>query len=274
MNQNNPLMKFFRQPKIYINLPSRGLYYEQGVLSGNYEQVPIFAMTGMDEIISKTPDALFSGEATARIIESCCPVIKNAKLVPSIDLDTLMVSIRIATFGNKMNFTQTCKNCGTENDYESDLGSIIDHFQNLKYVNSISINDTLTVKIRPLQYEEMNHFSIENFKLQRMLYQTTELADTEKQKVIDKIYQDLSDLQLQLFLTSIESIQTPDAQVTQKEFIEEYLRNCEREIYNQIKNKLEENKEIWSMPKQHVKCASCGTEDHIQIVLDQSNFFA
>lgn len=274
MNPGNPLVKFFRQPKIFINLPSRGLYYEQGALAGNYEQVPIFAMTGMDEIISKTPDALFSGEATARIIESCCPTIKNARLMPSIDLDTLMVAIRIATFGPKMTFSQTCKNCQTENEYESDLTTIIDHFQALKFVNTIEVGNELIIKIRPLQYEEMNHFAIENFKLQRMLYQTTELSDTERQKTIDKIYQDLSDLQLQLFLTSIESIQVPETMVTQKPFIEEYLRNCDREIYNQIKIKLEHNKEIWSIPRQNIKCSNCGTEDKLQITLDQSNFFA
>lgn len=272
MNQNNPLLKFFRQPKIYINLPSRGLYYEQGGLSGSYEQVPIFAMTGMDEIISKTPDALFSGEATAKVIESCCPTIKSARAMPSIDLDTILVAIRIATFGSKMSFDQNCKNCSTENTYEVELSTIIDHFQQLKYNNTVEISN-LTIKVRPLQYEEMNYFAIENFKLQKMLYQTSELTDTDKQKTIDKIYQDLSDLQLQLFLTSIENIQTPDNVVTEKTFIEEFLRNCEREFYNQIKIKLEENKDLWAIPKQSVKCSNCGTEDQLQIVLDQSNFF-
>jgi hypothetical protein len=273
MNQSNPLLKYFRQPKIYINLPSRGLYYENNSLQGNYEQVPIFAMTGMDEIISKTPDALFSGEATAKVIESCCPVIKNAKLMPSIDLDALLIAIRIATFGPTMNFTQVCKNCSTENDYEVELNVIIDYFQNLKFVNTINIDENLIIKVRPLLYEEMNYFAIENFKLQKMLYQTRDLEDAERQKTIDKIYLDLSDLQLQLFLTVISSIQIPDMVVSEKDFIEEYLRNCERDQYNLIKSKLEENKETWAIPKQKIQCSNCKTEDEMQVVLDQSNFF-
>jgi hypothetical protein len=273
MNQNNPLSKFFRQPKIYITLPSRGLYYEPGVLGGSYENVPIFAMTGMDEIISKTPDALFTGEATSKVIESCCPTIKNAKLMPSIDLDTLLVSIRIATFGNNITVSHTCKNCGTENDYDVDLSGVIDYFKDLKYVNTIQVADNLSIKIRPLQYEEMNYFAIENFKLQKMLYQTSELKDEERQRTIDKIYQDLSTLQLQLFLTTIETIQA-EVVVSEKEFIEDFLRNCDRSIYGLIKQKLEENKETWAMPKQDVKCGNCNTEDKIQLTLDQSNFFA
>jgi hypothetical protein len=273
MNQNNPLSKFFRQPKIYLTLPSRGLYYETGALAGSYEKMPIYAMTGMDEIISKTPDALFTGEATAKVIESCCPNIKNARHMPSIDLDTVLVAVRIATFGNNMTVTHTCTNCSTDNDYDLDLNLIIDHFMNLKYVNTIMINNELSIKIRPLQYEEMNYFAIENFKLQKMLYQTTELKDEEKQKTIDKIYQDLSNLQLQLFLTSIDIVQS-DIQVTDKNFIEDFLRNCDREIYNLIKEKLEKNKESWAMPKNNVKCTNCGSQNQLQITLDQSNFFA
>jgi hypothetical protein len=273
MNQNNPLSKFFRQPKIYLTLPSRGLYYETGALAGSYEKMPIYAMTGMDEIISKTPDALFTGEATAKVIESCCPNIKNARHMPSIDLDTVLVAVRIATFGNNMTVTHTCTNCSTDNDYDLDLNLIIDHFMNLKYVNTIVINNELSIKIRPLQYEEMNYFAIENFKLQKMLYQTTELKDEEKQKTIDKIYQDLSNLQLQLFLTSIDIVQS-DIQVTDKNFIEDFLRNCDREIYNLIKEKLEKNKESWAMPKNNVICTNCGSQNQLQITLDQSNFFA
>jgi len=109
MSQPNPLQKFFRQPKVYVSLPSKGLYYEPGSLIGDYNNVPVFAMSGMDEIIMKTPDALFTGEATAKVIESCCPYIKNAKTMPSIDIDALLIAIRIATFGEKMTVTQTCQ---------------------------------------------------------------------------------------------------------------------------------------------------------------------
>ena len=29
----NPLNKYFRQPKLYIQIPSRGKYYQQGAIS-------------------------------------------------------------------------------------------------------------------------------------------------------------------------------------------------------------------------------------------------
>lgn len=273
MSQSNPLQKFFRQPKVFISLPSKGLYYEPGVLVGDYTNVPIFAMSGMDEIIMKTPDALFTGESTAKVIESCCPYIKNAKLMPGIDIDAILIAIRIATFGNIMSVTQNCTKCEADNDYDIELSDLLDYFNNLKFINTVNISEELTIRVRPLQYEEMNHFSIENFKLQKTLYNSADLADAEKQKQIDQIYKDLSELQLQLFLTAIEAVQISGQSVTEKSFIEEWLRNTDRESYKLIKTKLEENKEVWNIPSQPVKCSNCGHESTITVTLDQSSFF-
>lgn len=273
MSQPNPLQKFFRQPKVYIPLPSKGLYYEPGALIGDYNNVPVFAMSGMDEIIMKTPDALFTGEATAKVIESCCPYIKNAKTMPSIDIDALLIAIRIATFGDKMSVSQKCQHCGEENDYEIELSKLLDYFNSLKFVNAITVSEGLTIRIRPLQYEEMSYFSIENFKLQKTLFQTADLTDDNRQQQVDQIYKNLSELQLQLFLTAIESVQIEGIIVTEKAHIEEWLRNTERETYKLIKNKLEENKEAWGIPTQPVLCSSCNSENSITISLDQANFF-
>lgn len=95
MSQTNPLQKYYRQPKLFLSLPSKGLYYEQGNLKGDYTNMPIFGMTGMDEIIFKTPDALFNGEASSKVIESCCPYISDARTMPSIDVDAVLVAIQI-----------------------------------------------------------------------------------------------------------------------------------------------------------------------------------
>jgi hypothetical protein len=269
----NPLQKYFRQPKIYISLPSKGLFYEPGSLAGDYNNIPVYAMSGMDEIIMKTPDALFTGEATAKVIESCCPFIKNANSIPSIDIDALMIAIRIATFGAKMAVGHACRNCEADNEYEIELSALLDYFGNLKFNSNIKVSDDITLRVRPLQYNEMNYFSVENFKMQKTLYQASELTDEERQKTIDQIYKDLSEMQLQLFLTSIETVQLPDMQVTDKAFIEEWLRNADRDVYAIVKEKLEENKAQWDIPKQHITCPECNHEDDITVTMDQSSFF-
>ena len=274
MSQPNPLQKYFRQPKLFISLPSKGLYYAPGAFQGDYNSVPIFAMTGMDEILMRTPDALFNGEATMKVIESCCPFVKKAKYIPSIDVDMFLLAIKMATFGEKLSTTHVCQNCGTENDYEFDLKVFVDYFNQLKFVNNVEINSEISIKIKPLTYEQVSYFNLENFKLQKTLAQVDTLEEEEKRiETIDSVFNDLSELQLTLFLASIESIQAEGQTVTDQEFIVEYLKNVDREIYNKIKQKLEKNKEAWNLPKQDTQCANCGTVNKIDIVLDQSNFF-
>jgi len=50
----NPLQQFFRQPKIYVGLPSKGIFNKPNTVSGDINRMPIYGMTGMDEIILKT----------------------------------------------------------------------------------------------------------------------------------------------------------------------------------------------------------------------------
>jgi hypothetical protein len=273
MNQNNPLQKYFRQPKIYIKLPSKGLYYDTGVLVGDYNNAPVFAMTGMDEIIYKTPDALYSGEATIKVIESCCPYIKDAKHVPSLDIESLIIAIRIATFGENISIDQNCPHCGAENTYEVPLTTLLDYYQTLNFENTLVINDELIIKIRPLKYFEMNHYAVENFKLQKTVSQMDDVSVDDQQKYLNDLYSDLADLQLDLFLTSIECVKIGSETVTDKQLIGQWLENSDRELFQQIKTLFERNRNIWSIPPQKVKCSSCNSDNELTMVLDQSNFF-
>ena len=274
MSNSNPLQQYFRQPKIFISLPSKGLHYGPGSFQGDYNSVPIMAMTGMDEILMKTPDALFNGEATFKVIESCCPFIKNAKLIPNIDVDSLLIAIRTATFGKMITISKTCENCGHENDYEFDLENIINYYANLKFINEIKINDELLINVRPLTYEQQTYFGVENFKLQKTVSQAYNIEnEDEKIRVVDQVFSDLAELQLTFYLASIESVRANNIIVTDQKFILDWLKNMDRDIYNNIKDKLEENKNKWQYPEQPVKCGNCSTDNTIKPTLDQSNFF-
>jgi hypothetical protein len=271
---NNPLQQYFRQPKVYISLPSKGLFYEPGSLAGDYNNVPIFGMSGVDELLLKTPDALFNGDATVKVIESCCPFIKNASNIPSLDIDALLIGIKIATYGDLLTVSNTCKACGTENEYEISLGKMLEYFGTLTFNSQIKLDDNLTVSIRPLTYSEITYFSVEHFKLQKVLIQVPSLPEDERQSTLDNVYAQLSELQLQLYLQNIESIKLPNgAVVSEKQFIEEWLRNTERSIYKKIKDVLEDNRTKWNMPAHDATCANCGTSEKLSLVLDSSNFF-
>ena len=59
MNPNNPLKQYFRQPAIYIRLPSQGKNYPEGSLNmPPTGELAVYPMTAIDEITYRTPDAL------------------------------------------------------------------------------------------------------------------------------------------------------------------------------------------------------------------------
>lgn len=269
----NPLQQFFRQPKIYISLPSLGVYNAQGAFDGDVSHLPVYGMTGMDEILVKTPDALLSGESTVKVIASCIPAIKDPWQLSTIDLDSVLTSIRIATHGNQLGIENICPQCTTANEYEFDLATFIDHYANCKFENKVILGD-LTVKLRPLTYKQSTDFSLRNFQLQQVLKQVQEIEDDEeKRKKIAEIYEGLAELQNDIFIAGIESVSTGSETVTERGFIKEWIENCDSSLLDDIRSQISHNQNKWRSPTQKVKCDNCGHEQVLNITLDQADFF-
>ncbi len=270
----NPLQQFFRQPKIYINLPSKGIYSREGSVDGNVENLPVFGMTGMDEILIKTPDALYSGESTVKVIESCVPSFKDAWELSNLDLDLVLAAIRIATYGNLMEIGHRCPSCGTENDYDLDLNRLIDHYTNCQFDNKVVLKD-LVVRLHPLNYRQITNFSIKNAQIQQRIQYNESIEDAEeKKKATTELFKEIGLLQNEIISENIESVELPTGVVTEREYMREWTQNCDRAIFEAIKDQLNRNKEAWGTPGHQVKCENCGHEATVKVEMDQSSFFA
>ena len=89
----NPLKQFFRQPSIYLRLPSLGQYWDQSAIDmPPNKELPVYPMTAIDEITYRTPDALFNGQAVINVIQSCIPAIRDAWSTPGSDLNSILVA--------------------------------------------------------------------------------------------------------------------------------------------------------------------------------------
>lgn len=269
----NPLQQYFRQPKIFISLPSLGVYNKPGAVDGDIGHIPVFGMTGMDEILVKTPDALLSGDSTVKVIASCIPAIKDPWELSTIDLDSVLTAIRVATYGNNLALSNTCPVCGTEHDYDFDLATFIEYYASCKFENKIILGD-LTIKLRPLSYKQSSEFGVKNFQLQQTLKQVNALEDEdEKRKQLGAIFEHLAALQNDIFIAGIESIDTAAAVVTEHGFIKEWVENCDSEQLGKVRSQIEANQRTWRSPEQKIKCDNCEHEQVLTITLDQSDFF-
>lgn len=269
----NPLQQYFRQPKVFISLPSLGIYSKPGTVDGDVTNLPVFGMTGMDEIIIRTPDALMSGESSVRVIQSCIPNVKNAWELSVLDTDIMFAAIRIATYGNILSVSHTCPKCSTENDYDLDLMRVVDHYRTCKYDNKV-VFGPLVIKLQPLTYKQRTDSNIKNFELQQKLVQAEKIENKEEQqKVINELWNEFAESQKSLYALMVESVETPETTVTERGHISDWLNNCDKEIIDAIKAQLAVHQKAWELPAYHVKCENCGNETDLSTELDYSNFF-
>ena len=273
---NNPLKKYFRQPKVYVKLPSKGIFNQPGTLNGDPDNISVYGMTGTDEILVKTPDALLNGESTTKVLESCCPTIKDAWDLCLLDLDLLLVAIRIATEGNTMSVSHTCSACKEINDYDIDLGAFVQHFGNCEYSNKVPLQD-ITITLHPLNYRQWTEFQTKNFQIQRRLAQTMTMTEPEQEeeqkKLLAGLFEKVTVIQNDLLMQQVESVESPDGVTNQRQFIQEWLNNCDKSVFDAIKAKVEENRKRWELPAVQVVCDSCKADNSVFVNMDQSSFF-
>jgi hypothetical protein len=274
--KNNPLSGFYRQPKIYIKLPSSGRFYPEGSLdlssTGDY---PVFAMTAKDELMFKTPDALLSGQSTVEVIKSCIPAILDPWRMPSIDLDVCLIAIRIATYGDNMELTSECPNCKSQNEYDINLSNWLEKFVNFQYRELIN-HEELKLYVRPYTYQEVTKNTIKTFEQQRIfsIVNDENISDEEKIDKFSKSFVKLTELTVDIVAGCISKIETPTGSTDDHEFIMEFINNCPRDIFDKISQHISDIKETIELKPQDVVCTHCNTEYILPITMDQSNFFA
>jgi hypothetical protein len=273
---SNPLSKFFRQPAIYIRLPSQGQHWLPGSIDYPVNgEIPVLPMTAIDEIGYRTPDALFNGEAVVGVIKSCVPNIKQAWSVPAPDVDVLLIAIRIASYGHEMDIGSACPACGEEHDFGLDLRGIIDGLKSSDYTTPLTQGD-LTFHFRPLNYREMVNNSLQQFEQQKtlqMVNESTELAEKDKIEKMNAMMKTLVEVTVKAISQSITEIRTPAAIVTEQAHIEEFIVNCDRSVFNSIRDfviKLRESSEIQPL---NITCPACTHQYRQVFTLDMSNFF-
>ena len=280
MNQNqpkkNPLSSFYRQPKIYVRLPSKGKFYEPGSLdlseNGEY---PVYAMTAKDELLFKTPDALLNGTSTVELIKSCIPAILNPWVMPNIDLDFALIAIRIATYGDKMDVGTNCPHCDAENSYDMDLTAWLDIFNNFIYNTDIAV-DPLTVHVRPYTYKEVTKTALKSMEQQRIFQVINDdtISDEVKLEKFGASFLKLTELTVDVIADCITAIDTPDGSVSDKDMIKEFIANCSKDIFQKIQDHVVQMKELIEFKAQDVTCGECSKPFSLPVTMDQSNFFA
>ena len=237
-NTVNPLMQYMRQPKIYIKLPSNGNYWKpEAITVSTTGLYPVYSMTAKDELAFKTPDALLNGQAIVDVVQSCMTNIKDAWEMPSLDLDAILIAIRIATYGEQMEISHTAPNTKEEVENVVNLSIILDSiYENSAWVEQVVINDDISCFIKPLTYRYISSTGLKTFETQKLMQSVHDsaLSDEEKLEHLNKGFNDISQLSIDMVAESVCAIQTPSVLVEDAGFIKEFITGADKEVVSKI----------------------------------------
>lgn len=272
----NPLAMYFRQPKLYITLPSHGRFYpEDSIDVSEIGEYAVYAMTAKDELMFKTPDALMNGQSTVEVIKSCVPSIKNPWFMPSIDIDAVLIAIRIATYGDEMEFTSSCPACNHFNDLIFKLTNYLDVASSFEYNDLIDL-DPLKIYIKPYSYKEISKHAIRTLEQQKIIsiVNNDSLSDEDKIEQFGESFVKLTELTISVVAGCVYKIETPNGVVEDRQQIAEFIENSDKETFNAINDRIADLKEKITMKSQEITCQECSHQFKVDITMDQSNFFA
>jgi len=273
----NPLAKYFRQPALYIKLPSNGQYWMPGSLNLPVTgEVPIYPMTARDEITIRTPDALMNGAGVVEVLQSCCPSISNAWHMPSIDVDTVLIAIRVASYGYEMPVDTKCPYCNEDNAHSVDLRVVLSGAKCPDYNKRVEINN-LKIKVKPMEFFSVNKNNSVNFEEQRLLanLRDSTLPDNERVEKVRESMNKLVNISIETVAVCVDSIETEDGTVvSNQDYIREFFQNSNGDILKAVQKRLEEISAEAELPSQSVSCGSCKKEYQVPLEFNYANFFA
>ena len=241
VENSNPLNKYFRQPALYVSLPSGTNYPPHVVAQSQTGELGVMPMTAKDEIRFKTPDALMNGQGVVDVIQSCCPEIKDAWQIKSYDLDTILIAIRIATYGETMDLTFTVPGVNESATHSVNLPALLDQIKSTEVKSQVVLNDGLKISIRPLTYKDMTSTSLQTFQQQKMYaaVQDSQMSDEEKNNRFNDAFKKLTELNAGILLKNIQTITLPDGtEVSDPAQIKEFVDRANAKLIKDIETQI------------------------------------
>ena len=108
-----------------------------------------------------------------------------------------------------------------------------------------------------------------------MNYQKEELDSVEKEKIIKKLLTELTEMNLFIAISQIESISAGEESESDTKEIFEFVKNSDTKFYKKLLDNLQSISSEWDIPKITIKCTNekCEKEFPSSLTMDYSNFF-
>ena len=281
---SSTLHSFYRTPKTYTQIPSRGVFYDQSVLEmiTETQEIGIKAMTSQDEMLFKNPDALLNGDAVTNALKSCVSGLKDPKKLFSNDVDALIVAIRIASFGDDMDIKMQCPECNEDNTFGFSLSNCLSTMKFIEDSYDVTLGNGLRVNIHPYYYSDTIKALLTTFEQSKLIraLEDTDTSEDEKLKVFSKSFNTLLNSNIDMMVNSINyvahdenNIKVDNTPKNRKELVD-FVKNIEKSDSDIIQEKIREINSIGINKNTHATCTKCKHEWDTTIEIDPVVFFS
>jgi hypothetical protein len=175
------------------------------------------------------------------VIQSCVPDINDAWQIKSYDLDTILIAIRIATYGETMEISFNVPGVNEQVSHTVNLPAILEQIKSSKVDSEFTLKDGLKITVRPLTYKDMTSTSLQTFQQQKMYtaVQDSQLPDEEKATKFNDAFKQLTELNSSILLKNIDSVtMTEGTVITDPIHIKEFVDNANATLIKEIETNL------------------------------------
>ena len=269
METDNPLLAHIRRPAASLTLSSGGRFWPTGAID-KFENIEVYPMSGQDELLLLNTKGALLGSVLAEVISNCVPAIKDVWSIPKIDVDSIIIAIRCASYNNIMNVEYMCESCKTQQKHSVDLHEVSREITIPDYDIPLTF-DNLAVWFRPATFKE-NYQQIvdQTSKLTVMKNLAREdLTDDEKQELAKNSLVEVTRINIAALANSIDRVQiNSETTVTNKAHIKEWLLALNRANFLIVTEAINNKNNEYQLPKRNFTCNNLECEHVTELSID------
>jgi hypothetical protein len=121
----------------------------------------------------------------------------------------------------------------------------LDQQQNNIWINQIAVSPDLVIFVKPLTYKHMTQINLKSFETNRILNVVNDesVSDEKKLEIFGSSFANLTKISVSLVSDSVYKVVASGTEVSDPKFINEFINNVDKEVFEIINNHLKSLKE-------------------------------
>lgn len=188
----NPLLARTKLPGRVFQLPSKGLFYQPGVLSPEVKdgEVQVKPMSALTEIKIRSADLLYSTKILQEICAECVPEVLQPAQLLSKDVDAIFTFLIASTYGafKSIRATHDCEKADWH-DYEVNVDKIIENPNNrvldhAEVIFKVELPLGFTVRLKPVTFGDSIELMQLRVDLSRKEVNSDKIETSDLEKIL------------------------------------------------------------------------------------------